>query len=443
MPPPGDGDPRGYRHSPAPVPGVVPIPGSISRREPGEPRCLPLGAAGPPLPVPGYGWQQRGLSAGAVVTGGTAGIGAAVIPARCSPLPGLGRYPGLIPASILPQRPGHADTRSEGMARPREKLGRASVSPSGTVKGKGNKSRALEGSCPGFGGMRGSIPLLAAVSPHPPGRATVAPWQPLRGAVGPDSGPGLGGAAEIKTLRGQRLRLTQKFLGAGGVAMQGPPGAGDRRIAVTPCPGEAADAVPELPDLPSPPRSGSHRDGRAPSSGPAARTGRGARPGAPSPLCSPAMGSHEKDPSSPKRALSRSNSTVSSKHSSVQQVGLGFEFGFGFRFGFGFEFEFEFGFGGVQKHRREALGASSCFRMRGSNIPAWGRGGQQPLVLRDPHADPLSPAGLRELGGGGGAPRPGQPRAAAAEARGVPAQEEEMAPEGLAQGNRHSWHQEL
>ncbi|NXA95433.1 OSBL7 protein, partial [Melanocharis versteri] len=31
------------------------------------------------------------------------------------------------------------------------------------------------------------------------------------------------------------------------------------------------------------------------------------------------MGSHEKDPSSPKRALSRSSSTVSSKHSSVQQ----------------------------------------------------------------------------------------------------------------------------
>ncbi|XP_065506986.1 oxysterol-binding protein-related protein 7 isoform X3 [Caloenas nicobarica] len=33
------------------------------------------------------------------------------------------------------------------------------------------------------------------------------------------------------------------------------------------------------------------------------------------------MGSHEKDPSSPKRALSRSNSTVSSKHSSIQQQG--------------------------------------------------------------------------------------------------------------------------
>uniref|UniRef100_A0A669QEI8 Oxysterol-binding protein n=1 Tax=Phasianus colchicus TaxID=9054 RepID=A0A669QEI8_PHACC len=31
------------------------------------------------------------------------------------------------------------------------------------------------------------------------------------------------------------------------------------------------------------------------------------------------MGSHEKDPSSPKKALSRSNSTVSSKHSSIQQ----------------------------------------------------------------------------------------------------------------------------
>ncbi|XP_075299780.1 oxysterol-binding protein-related protein 7 isoform X2 [Opisthocomus hoazin] len=37
------------------------------------------------------------------------------------------------------------------------------------------------------------------------------------------------------------------------------------------------------------------------------------------PLHLPAMGSHEKDPSSPKRALSRSSSTVSSKHSSVQQ----------------------------------------------------------------------------------------------------------------------------
>ncbi|XP_061873703.1 oxysterol-binding protein-related protein 7 isoform X3 [Colius striatus] len=33
------------------------------------------------------------------------------------------------------------------------------------------------------------------------------------------------------------------------------------------------------------------------------------------------MGSHEKDPCSPKRALSRSNSTVSSKHSSIQQQG--------------------------------------------------------------------------------------------------------------------------
>lgn len=120
--------------------------------------------------------------------------------------------------------------------------------------------------------------------------------------------------------------------------MQRPPGAGDRGIPATPCPSEAGDAVPELPDLASPPRSGSRRDGRARSPGPAARTGRGARPGAPGPLCSPAMGSHEKDPSSPKRALSRSNSTVSSKHSSVQQVG-------------------GFGFGGAPKDRREALGA--------------------------------------------------------------------------------------
>ncbi|XP_066061411.1 oxysterol-binding protein-related protein 7 isoform X5 [Chamaea fasciata] len=101
--------------------------------------------------------------------------------------------------------------------------------------------------------------------------------------------------------------------------MQSPPGAGDGRIAVTPRPGQAADAVAELPDLPSPPRSGSRRDGPARSPGPAAPTGRAARPAASRPVRSPAMGSHEKDPSSPRRALSRSNSTVSSKHSSVQQ----------------------------------------------------------------------------------------------------------------------------
>ncbi|KAM4757085.1 oxysterol-binding protein-related protein 7 isoform 2-T2 [Cyanocitta cristata] len=101
--------------------------------------------------------------------------------------------------------------------------------------------------------------------------------------------------------------------------MQGPPGAGDGGIPATPGPCQAADAVPELPDLPSPAHSGSRRDGRARTPGPAARTGGGARLSAPGPLCSPAMGSHEKDPSSPKRALSRSNSTVSSKHSSVQQ----------------------------------------------------------------------------------------------------------------------------
>uniref|UniRef100_A0A8D2PMB8 PH domain-containing protein n=1 Tax=Zosterops lateralis melanops TaxID=1220523 RepID=A0A8D2PMB8_ZOSLA len=92
--------------------------------------------------------------------------------------------------------------------------------------------------------------------------------------------------------------------------MQTPPGAGDSRNSVTPCPSEDTN-------LPFPPCRGSHRDHRARSSG----TRRGARPGASScPVCcSPAMGSHEKDPSSPKRALSRSNSTVSSKHSSVQQ----------------------------------------------------------------------------------------------------------------------------
>ncbi|XP_077046978.1 oxysterol-binding protein-related protein 7 isoform X3 [Agelaius phoeniceus] len=86
--------------------------------------------------------------------------------------------------------------------------------------------------------------------------------------------------------------------------MQSPPRAGDGAIPALPAPGAAAGAVPELPDRPCPPRSSSRPDGRARSPGPAAPT---------------AMGSHEKDPCSPKRALSRSNSTVSSKHSSVQQ----------------------------------------------------------------------------------------------------------------------------
>ncbi|XP_030364854.1 oxysterol-binding protein-related protein 7 isoform X1 [Strigops habroptila] len=52
---------------------------------------------------------------------------------------------------------------------------------------------------------------------------------------------------------------------------------------------------------------------------PTAQSKGGAWPGPPVPVCSPTMGSHEKDPSSPKKALSRSNSTVSSKQSSIQQ----------------------------------------------------------------------------------------------------------------------------
>lgn len=43
--------------------------------------------------------------------------------------------------------------------------------------------------------------------------------------------------------------------------------------------------------------------------------------------------------------------------------------------------------------------------------------------------------GLRELGGGGGATRSGQPRPGSGAAGGLPAQEEKVAPEGLAQGN--------
>ncbi|XP_064492604.1 oxysterol-binding protein-related protein 7 isoform X2 [Pseudopipra pipra] len=103
--------------------------------------------------------------------------------------------------------------------------------------------------------------------------------------------------------------------------MQDSPLPGGRGTPTTPHPregraGEGGEAPPELPDLPSPPSSGSRPEGRARTPTPAGRTGGGPRPGPP---CSPAMGSHEKDPSSPKRALSRSNSTVSSKHSSVQQ----------------------------------------------------------------------------------------------------------------------------
>lgn len=55
-------------------------------------------------------------------------------------------------------------------------------------------------------------------------------------------------------------------------------------------------------------------------------------------------------------------------------------------------------------------------------------------VLRDPALTTI-PAGLRELGGGGGAACMGQPGPGAAAARGLPAQEEKVAPEGLAQGN--------
>lgn len=102
----------------------------------------------------------------------------------------------------------------------------------------------------------------------------------------------------------------------------------------TPCPrkgrdggvgqGRVGDALPGLPDVASAPHSSSHcsgRDGRAWTPSPSVWTGGGALPTPPVPLCSTAMGNHEKDPSSPKRALSRSNSTVSSKHSSIQQVG--------------------------------------------------------------------------------------------------------------------------
>lgn len=45
------------------------------------------------------------------------------------------------------------------------------------------------------------------------------------------------------------------------------------------------------------------------------------------------------------------------------------------------------------------------------------------------------PIGLGELGGGGGATNSGQPKPGAGEAGGLPAQEEKVAPEGLAQGN--------
>ncbi|XP_057244734.1 oxysterol-binding protein-related protein 7-like, partial [Malurus melanocephalus] len=96
--------------------------------------------------------------------------------------------------------------------------------------------------------------------------------------------------------------------------MQSPPRAGQNRgVPATPCPSQAGVAGPDPPDPAPPPRSGPRPDG------PAAPGTEGARPGAPGPLRPPAMGSHEKEPCSPRRAPSRSNSTVSSKHSSAQQ----------------------------------------------------------------------------------------------------------------------------
>lgn len=71
------------------------------------------------------------------------------------------------------------------------------------------------------------------------------------------------------------------------------------------------------------------------------------------------------------------------------------------------------------------------------SAPTWGQGGEHPGWSWSQGIPTLTPvpAGLGELGGGGGAACAGQPGPGAAAARGVPAQEEEMAPEGLAQGN--------
>lgn len=146
--------------------------------------------------------------------------------------------------------------------------------------------------------------------------------------------------------------------------------------------GRVDDVVHGLPDVASLPHSGTHcpgcdSQGRTPS--PTAGTGGGAWPGPPIPLCLPAMGSHEKDSSSPKRALSRSNSTVSSKHSSVQQVGGLRAWGGGCVLS-GILVVHAGWPGGTMRPR----GASPHFRKGDTEmthplgVPGWGQGGEHP-----------------------------------------------------------------
>lgn len=63
---------------------------------------------------------------------------------------------------------------------------------------------------------------------HPAACATVAPWYPVHGAAGLDSGPGPGGAAEIK-LRGSKAPAHEEVSGCWRRCHAGPPGSWGQR----------------------------------------------------------------------------------------------------------------------------------------------------------------------------------------------------------------------
>lgn len=200
---------RGHRDGLWRPPGVPAHPRSAARgrcrspTEPGDPRCSPLGAAG-------------------------TGTGLSLVICRCRGYrrgaPRYRGYPNIHPGADI----GMPIRARQGQ----ERLPRASVSPWGILKGKRNKRPAGRGRVLVWG-----VPDGAGVDPGVctavtvPAVARVAPVVP-----GPRGGlwTRTGRCSRDSAWRGQRLRSPQKFLGAaGGGAVQGPPGAGDRGTPAT------------------------------------------------------------------------------------------------------------------------------------------------------------------------------------------------------------------
>lgn len=133
-----------------------------------------------------------------------------------------------------------------GDGKARRSFPRASVSPvpqfppSGIAKGEGNERAGGCAATPGLGavtswlgGARWARAWARAWSRslyrrHPAACATVAPWYPVHGAAGLDSGPGPGGAAEIK-LRGSKAPAHAEVSGCWRRCHAGPPGSWGQR----------------------------------------------------------------------------------------------------------------------------------------------------------------------------------------------------------------------